>query len=82
MVMRWPWSQPEPVRETNHVERIPDGDRVLGPGQPSWADLLSPAGLTALGEATQPLPLLAPLMTPLARWRGQIGGRRGDLHRQ
>lgn len=67
--MRPPWRRPEPVRETNHVDRIPDGDRVLRPGQPRWADLLASAALT---EITQPLPMTAPLMTPLARWRGGL----------
>lgn len=68
----WPWSRPEPVRETNHNGRIPDGDRVLGPGQRRWAALLGQAALT---EATQPLPVWSPLMTPLARWRAGGGSR-------
>jgi hypothetical protein len=65
----WPWRRAEPLRETNHVARIPDGDRVLAPGQRPWADLLWPSALT---EATQPLPVIAPPMTPLARWRGGL----------
>ena len=66
--MRRPWRRPEPVREVSHVGRIPDGDRVLAPGQPHWADLLWP---TALNEPTRPLRALAPLMTPAAEYRSR-----------
>jgi hypothetical protein len=62
--MRWRRRQ-EPVREVNHVGRIPDGDRVLAPGQRRWADLLWP---TALDELTQPLPTLPP-QAYRSRWQ-------------
>lgn len=51
--MRWPWRRPAaPAAEHwQPPAPIPDGDRVLGPSQQRWTDLL----------ATQPEPLSFPL---------------------
>ena len=65
--MHWPWNRTEPPRATNHTDRLPDGDRALRPGEPRWADLLRTE--REFGEATQPLPLLAPLLTAGQVWR-------------
>lgn len=72
--MRWRRRRSVRLLERNHVERVPDGDRVLGAGQRHWRDLLQPVG-SPLEEPTRPLPLLAPLLTRAAEWRSR-GGRR------
>ncbi|HEV2928453.1 MAG TPA: hypothetical protein VGW74_07160 [Propionibacteriaceae bacterium] len=67
--VRWPWS-PEPQREVNHTAPLADGDVHLVPGWPRWADLLH---AEPLHEATQPLPVISPLLTAGQRartWRG------------
>ena len=68
-MMRWPWSgdagQP---KESNHTDPIPDGDRVLRPGQPHWSTLLG----EWIDEPTQPLPVVdRPLTTRAAEWRSR-----------
>jgi hypothetical protein len=56
----------------------PAGRTVLTDAVPGWADLLRAAEPSAVESRTEPLPvvqpLLAPLMTPAARWRS--GGLR------